>query len=188
MDGPWIKIGGFLLLTLVCVWVMSVVLAPTIGKPSEDRRLRHPAGFSVVGPEGWPGTVYKVGGAVIAPVLRFAPEKTVGPVQEFTITRWGDKPQVPKHQSQRLVEFGGLEGTLYLYQNRGMFAQMLDVEIDGEWFRLSVLLPTLEDLPKSAWWAYFNSIRVERAAGVALPAIESAVPADQPAQVTQESR
>ncbi len=212
MDGPWLKIGGFLLLTLVCVWVMSVVLSPTIGKPGEERRLRHPAGFSVVGPEGWPGTVYKVGGPVIAPVLRFAPERTVGPVQEFTITRWGDKPQVPEHESQRPVKFGGIDATIYLHQNRGMFAQMLDVEIDGAWYRLSVLLPTLEDLPKSPWWAFFNSIRVERGAsdaaavGVAAnpsdqtppaqptltaepaPIADPATPADQPAHVTRESR
>lgn len=164
MNGKYFQLAAFLGFALLCVWVFSVINTPTIGTPDESRRLIHPAGFSVVGPVGWEGRNVVVSLGAGSPTMQFLPTRSVGVQPNFTIYQVDALPE-PQDKLKRVeTTFMGKPAFVSEGPVSNAYLYVIDVELEGKWYRLSLKLASREDVRGGAWWRYFESLRIERPA------------------------
>jgi hypothetical protein len=161
MARSWAKVAGFLAVVVILAYFVTVVLRPSIGRVDEGRRLRHPAGFSIVVPWGWTGRVD--GYRQTRPVITMIPDRSTGVQPSLVVTKGSEQPEPLKQGPMQPTTFQGRPARVWSgrVQNAHMF--YLDVEIEESWYRLSLKLPGFEDVRGGAWWGFLESLQVEPA-------------------------
>lgn len=158
-------IGLVVAIVVVIGVIMYALVRPTVGWPDESRRVSHPAGFSIVQPEGWERHLTFSSGGYGTDLIRFLPAKAVGSPGFFTVTRIA----TPVTEADRTakgykpITFAGQPAwerwtaqSLTHEQTRSMI-----FERSGQWFDISLRRPDIEPLDVGVWRAYAETFRVE---------------------------
>jgi len=126
--------------------------------PKEADRYSHPAGFSLVLPQGWFAEIDL--GAT--PQIRMYPKEQVGPQISMFVKRIsGDKPDTSARDWSD-GSFQNQPARVYQKVERKMIGYRVVFERNGESYQLSALTPEAE--PASGGWLrpFLESFRVER--------------------------
>ncbi len=164
MDNRFLKIAGFVALIVALTAAFRFVTREHLGAPDESRRVRHPDGFSIIGPQEWVGSILQTG-KVRQPMLRFVPEVNMG-IQPSLLAIRSDKPfELPGgkdvRENARPTQFQGQPATYYSGNEQNAWMFVLDFQRGSDHFRISLKLPVPDDVHKSVWWTYFETFRME---------------------------
>ncbi|MDB5328565.1 MAG: hypothetical protein JWM57_4134 [Phycisphaerales bacterium] len=161
-----IKTIGVLAAAIVVTgFVMYVIVQPTVGWPDESRRQVHPAGFSIVKPDGWEQHATFTSAGQPADGFKFLPAKAVGSPGYFNLTRL----TVPVTEADRNAK--GYTPTTFADQPAWEklaehtftkeHSRSLIFERDGQWFEISIRRPDSEPFIAGVWRAYAESFKIE---------------------------
>lgn len=156
-DGAWIKVVMFILGVIMVAGITRVLLDPGLGAVDESRRLKHPAGFSMVVPRGWSGTA--VNGQNID-TIRFMPERATGRQPSMIITRYENAPPAPDDAAKPGLFQG--EPAMVL-RKRIKYDWVWDARFDrgGKTYSIRYLTPIDEDIERSPMMPFINSFHAE---------------------------
>ena len=166
---PWFKIAMFGMFTVMLAGIASVLLDSGLGTPDESRRVRHPAGFSIVHPQGWGGSLTYAGGAV-PDGIRLAPERVTGRQTSITVARLARAPKLA--DSAKQVTFQDKPAWATPTQLKRDALYRLDFERGDAWYAITVSAPVELKWDRDPIMAFVRSFRTE--AVIAPPA--AAVP------------
>lgn len=164
LTGAKVVIG--MLLFAVAVASMVLIFRPDLGKPDEDNRAVHPAGFSIVPPLGWERErdILRTEGGRSQDALRFMPERKVGKQPLFGVVRLVAEPAqdpFPGFVDSTFLgkparEFDGLHGGFHRWVVVFQYT-------DGNWYLIELLTPDPpgNKIGNTEWRAFFESFRVE---------------------------
>jgi hypothetical protein len=170
---------------IVASVVLYAALRPPIGWPAEARRASHPAGFSIIVPEGWESHPTERNNPRSVDSLRLLPIKPVGSPGFFNVTRIPETP-TDNELTQRgynAATFAGKPAwTKESEQNSTReHTRNLLFQRDGSWFEIVIRRPASESLDSGSWQAYFESFRTETPrSATSTPALPATLPATLP--------
>lgn len=154
----WFKIVMFCLITLMLAGIASVILDSGLGTPDESRRLRHPAGFSIVYPQGWGGTVGYAQGA--APnSIRLAPERVTGRQTSIAVTRSTRAPKLA--DTAKATTFQDRPAWATMTQFKRDATYRVDFERDGAWYAVVLSAPVEQKWESDPLMTYARTFRTE---------------------------
>ncbi len=160
MDGRWIKVVIFVLLIMMIAGVVSALLDPGLGKPDNAHRTRHMIGFSICYPRGWGGTPIGDGIEGDANYIRLAPERKSGRETAINVSYTGMRTatvaNVQEGTFQSQPAFFSSVRAKYDWQWRMQFQR------DGKWYQVTLISPIEIDVPKSPYWPFIESFRIEK--------------------------
>lgn len=164
MDNRFLKVFGFIVVAIVLAAAFRFVTRERLGLPEESHRLRHPDGYSIVGPVDWAGSILQSGKAK-QPLLKFVPQTNLG-VQPSLLVMKSDKPFTPPagievRDSARPIEFQGHPATYYEGSEPDAWMFVLDFQRGSDYFRIGLKLPVHEDVIRGNWWKHFETFRLE---------------------------
>lgn len=170
---------------LVAGVVIYAALRPPIGWPVEARRVVHPAGFSVVVPDGWEAHNTERRNERTANALRLVPIKAVGTPGFFTIT------QIPYSPTEADLIKRGYASTTYAgkpawakeseQKDTREHTRNVMFERNGAWFEIIIRRPFSEFLDSGIWLAYAETFKIEPAKPTTAPVM--LLPATLPANL-----
>ncbi|HEX8342110.1 MAG TPA: hypothetical protein VF624_14485 [Tepidisphaeraceae bacterium] len=156
-------IGLLIVALLVIATVLYVTLGSVVGRPREADRLRHPAGFSAIGPPGWTQVVsYSGADPKARDSLFFSPPKSEGRPMAISFAR---RPAVDEakflgegYVAETLAGRRTLHRQITTRDRRDVFL----VAIDATWFEV-VIVRHLGDRDDARWRQYVATLRVDSA-------------------------
>lgn len=161
-----IKTIGLLAAAVVVIGFISyAALRPPVGWPDEGRRRVHPAGFSIVKPEGWEEHPTFISAGQPNDGFRFLPAKTVGSPGYFNLTHLtvavteadrNAKGYKPTTFANRPAWEKWSENSFTKEHSRSVI-----FERDRQWFDISLRRPNSEPLDSGVWRAYAETFKVE---------------------------
>ena len=157
-SGSWIKVALFLIGIAMLAGVVTVLLDPGLGKPTEARRSKHPSGFSIAVPLGWGASFF--GRPDEDQLLRATPERATGRSTIIAVSRLRQAPEIDQTTP---AQFQGQPAYLTSRQTRNAWYGLMYFQRDGSWYEITVSNPIPLDLPKSPLMPFIESFRVEGA-------------------------
>jgi len=160
-------LGIVIVSALIIAYFAYVSLTPEIGSPDESRRIKHPAGFSIVVPEGYQSSVV-IGDARTDDSIRCVPIKVEGRYGEFTVTRYARPPANEKMEKDGYVAgtfMGQPARELILLgdSKKNNWLRGYIFERDGQTYGVMLTRPRSEPITGKAWTRYVESFRIEPA-------------------------
>ena len=160
---------GFLLLLgllvlgaggLAAFWLVG----PAIGTPQERLRVRHPAGFSVIGPKGWDPDVYYASGER-GPGISFNPLEHKGMQPVFVVV------QLPNPPDLAALREDGFTDTTFQKQpalqrereKRKLFYHSTVFSRGMQWYEITIGAAVPDPIGHGPWGPFRESFRTERA-------------------------
>jgi len=160
---------------IVSVIVVGVLLyqflGTDIGSPDESRRIRHPAGFSIVEPRGFEHTLrietQNAVGVSSDPSISMTPIKSEGRPGVFMVSRLKQFPTDSERAKLKLLpgNFAGQPAweAIDMDKNRQRkWTRMCVFEREGKAYQIYLERPATEPITGSTWTAYIESFRVEK--------------------------
>ncbi|MGC4032670.1 MAG: hypothetical protein QM754_13250 [Tepidisphaeraceae bacterium] len=161
------KTIGLIAVAVVVIGVLGYVIAqPSIGWPSEDRRVIHPnGGFSIVQPVGWEKRVQYGTFGRGSDALQFFPSKSVGTTGIFSAGR------IVEPVTQESLAKKGYQAITF--DGKPAYERWTDLktthehsrsvvfERDGQWCDITVRRPMSETIDAGVWLKYAESFRIE---------------------------
>lgn len=165
MDNRYLKIIGFIAVVIALTAVFKFVTGDHLGPPDESLRMRHPDGYSIVGPKDWVGTILQTGNKVKRPMLKFVPDENVG-VQPSLLVSKDERPyELPGgkkvRENARTIQFQGQPATFYDGDEQNAWMYVLDFKRGDDFYRISLKLAVRDDVLNGMWWKYFETFRLE---------------------------
>jgi hypothetical protein len=157
MERNWIRPMIFVAAMVAVVYAFTMIFSPSLGRPSEANRVRHPDGYSIVAPDAFIGRpiLAKPGTSVSA--IELEPRTSSGPTLSVTILRRPDEPGLDAKWSD------------FTFQNRparaweGPVGQQHEARIkferDGSWFMISVRMIAPQGVLRGQWMSFLNTFR-----------------------------
>lgn len=162
----FIRTIGLVAAAVVVVGVLLYyTLQPAAGWPSEDRRVVHPAGFSIVRPTNWEQHLAFHRDGRGEDSLRLLPKQVVGGTEFLKAMKLPAPATEAELRSKKYdsTTFAGspawdriTEQTFTKEHTRSLV-----FERDGVWFDVTVRRPKTEPLRTGIWAAYADSFRIE---------------------------
>lgn len=154
----WFKIVMFGLVALMLAGIASIILDSGLGRPDEARRLKHPAGFSIIQPQGWGGTVtYRTRNGPDG--MRLAPERVAGRQTVITVVRL---PRAPKlDPAAKEVTFQDKPAWATFKQFRRDAEYRLEFQRGDAWFSIAVGAPIALDWDRDPIMDFVRTFRTE---------------------------
>jgi len=130
----------------------------------ESNRVTHPAGFSIIKPQGWKERIYVRSNSVLAEdAIRLFPNSKARLTPFYSVHRLPTSPDISKLEKEsgfRPVKFQGRDA----WGHEGVSGKFWIVERfferHGNWYRLVFMLPDEEGEERKVhqnWWAYLES-------------------------------
>lgn len=158
-------IGVVAVAAIIVSFVLYAVLRPPIGRPAESRRLSHPAGFSIVVPEGWERHLIERTNGRGADSIAMLPEKAVGApgfLKAIKLPTTPTEADLSKgNYSQGLVAGKPVWMRETEQKDTKEHTRSVIFERDGNWFEILIRRPISESLDSGAWQAYIETFRTE---------------------------
>lgn len=158
----WFKIVMFGMVVIMLAGIASVILDSGYGSVDESRRLRHPAGFSMIYPQGWGGTLgYRSGPA--KDEIRFAPERVAGRQTSIRVVREGRAPKLDEVAKE--VTFQNKQAWATFNQLKRDAIYRLDFERGGVWYWIVVTSPIALEWDRDPLMKFVQSFQIEAPVG-----------------------
>ena len=157
-------IGLLVISVFVVALFLYAMLGSTVGRPSEANRVKHPSGFSGIGPANWtPVITYTTNDGKGSDSVYFAPAKTEGRPISITYTR------LPAADEANLIANGYAAETiagrrvLHLQTVKRDRKDIFLCKLGEQWFEV-LTLRHIGDHDDARWREYVATLRVEAAA------------------------
>jgi hypothetical protein len=158
-----LAVAGFMLAGAGVVWLFSGMPAPR----EIDRITPADKSFSIIKPREWDARViYGSDGSRYVATIEITPVKSVGLMQRFSASRFREPPDAEKlREGFTPYQFQGRAAWLSSKQIKKDYMFHLIFDRDGQWYEISLRLPTQTDVPGSDWWKYVNTFQAAPGSG-----------------------
>lgn len=159
MERNWIRPMIFVAVMVAIVYGFTVIFSPSLGRPSEANRVRHPEGYSIIVPEAFTGRpiLPRPGGR--ASGIEIQPKAQAGPTLSVAVQRHLDEPGTKlkwndfPFQNQPAQAWEGPVGQQY--EARIRFKR------DDAWFLISVKMLAPQGVLRGQWMSFLNTFRYD---------------------------
>lgn len=166
-----------LVVVAVCVAALVAWYQPSLPPPAEAHRVFHPAGFSVVVPQGWEAhRLFKDARGNDVAALRSYPARSTGSQPEMTVTKLNTPPGTTGYVP---IDDSAFDVASYQESPRGeRWTLTLLAERDGQWYSAQVSVPEVDQTGQDVWMPYLKSLSVDPpgATGASAPSTDSIIP------------
>jgi len=165
---------GFLVVLAVVVWLLSGLPAPR----EQDRVATADGAFSIIKPRDWDSRVlYNSLDSRYSAAIEITPAKSVGRMQRFCVSQFREAPDQRALQSTFTASrFQDRDAWLFAKMVKRDFIFRLIFERGGQWYEISLRLPSETDVPESDWWPYVNSFRAQAPGSATNPNDQTRMP------------
>ena len=158
---------ALLVVAAIVVIAFAWTFMRPVTAPDESRRVRHPAGFSIVAPPDWGVELQYAKRGQPTPSIWAVPKKAEGRAGGLYAFKFQTKPDIPT-TGKRPMKEGQFQGKpAWVYEDEDMKAKKLWArsyifERDGTWYQVILNRPASESIMSDAWTEYVESFRVEQ--------------------------
>jgi len=162
MDNGYIKIGVFLLVVTAMAGLTFFLMDRGLGAVEEARRVKHPAGFSIVVPKGWESQSYFAAPPKLNNSIALSPTQSAGPQPRFAVVRFETTPKAIENAVEST--FQGQPASIVETVKRDATLWTARFQREGMWFEIAVRSFDFEPVMSGQWRGFIESFRVHASA------------------------
>ena len=152
-----------LLIIVLGVAIGAVVYFTRPQRPREANRIVHPAGFSIIKPEGWSPRIGKSDGKKARDSIRLDPDRWIGLAPGIWATKHHDGYDEAslKAAGYSPAMFANVPAWASERKLRREVVRKVFVQLGGDWFEIGVNVPGVEIAHLEKWWQYAESLKID---------------------------
>ena len=157
----------FVAVTVAIVYAFTMLFSPSLGRPVEANRVRHPEGYSLVVPETFLGRpiLARPGGVISA--IEIEPRASSGPTVSVTVTRSAEEPEPEGKWGE--FTFQGQAAWAWEGPVGKQHEARIKFERNGSWFLMRVRMLAPQGVLRGQWMGFLNTFRFEPSASLVQP-------------------